>query len=392
MARFGLSLRRRRELQLLQYIIIMINIVVLMYVMWRLRGITLFNRLQLKEEKKNRRRIRIDNLYGIITDSDRNCQNELRMNRHTFGVLCEMLRDIGGLRDTRNMSLQEIVAMFLYTLAHHKKNRSLGQFFVRSGETVSRQFNLCLKATLKLKGELLKRPTPITDGCEDERWKCFKNCLGALDGTYISVTVPSRDKPRYRTRKGSIAMNVLGVCSPDKQFIFVLPGWEGSAHDGRVLRDAISWPNGLKVPQGFLAPYRGQRYHLNEWRSGAQPRSAEEYFNLKHSRARNAIEKCFGAIKGKWAILRSPSFFPVRTQGRIVMACCLLHNLVKKYMPESLVDDEDEDEIDEEDEDGTHNDAFEFITTITSSDHWTTFRNTLAQEMFNNWRARVMRN
>uniref|UniRef100_A0A803NA85 DDE Tnp4 domain-containing protein n=1 Tax=Chenopodium quinoa TaxID=63459 RepID=A0A803NA85_CHEQI len=68
-------------------------------------------------------------------------------------------------------------------------------------------------------------------------------------------------------------MNVLGVCTPNMEFVFVLPGWEGSAHDGRVLRDAISRLNGLKVPQdpgytnceGFLAPYRGHRYHLKEW-------------------------------------------------------------------------------------------------------------------------------
>ena len=45
-------------------------------------------------------------------------------------------------------------------------------------------------------------------------------------------------------------MNVLGVCSQDMQFIYILPGWEGSAADGRVLRDAISRPRGLKVPQG----------------------------------------------------------------------------------------------------------------------------------------------
>ncbi|KAG6525005.1 hypothetical protein ZIOFF_014957 [Zingiber officinale] len=61
------------------------------------------------------------------------------------------------------------------------------------------------------------------------------------------------------------------------QFIYVLPGWEGSAHDDRVLRDAISRPTGLKVPQGcyylvdagycnssgFLAPYRGHRILYN---------------------------------------------------------------------------------------------------------------------------------
>ncbi|KAJ0040021.1 hypothetical protein Pint_28099 [Pistacia integerrima] len=65
-------------------------------------------------------------------------------------------------------------------------------------------------------------------------------------------------------------MNVLGVYTPNVQFIYVLPRWEGSTVNGRVLRDAINKRNGLKVPQGFyylydagytngegfLAPYR----------------------------------------------------------------------------------------------------------------------------------------
>lgn len=58
------------------------------------------------------------------------------------------------------------------------------------------------------------------------------------------------DKPRYRTRKGKIATNVLGVCYRDMKFIFVLPGWEGSASDSRVLRDASNRKNGLKIPKG----------------------------------------------------------------------------------------------------------------------------------------------
>ena len=78
--------------------------------------------------------------------------------------------------------------------------------------------------------------------------------MGALDGTYIKVHVEEVDKPRYRTRKGEIATNVLGVCNPNMEFIFVLPGWEGSASDSRVLRDAISRPNGLKVPTGRTNP------------------------------------------------------------------------------------------------------------------------------------------
>ena len=58
--------------------------------------------------------------------------------------------------------------------------------------------------------------------------------------------------PRYRTRKGEIATNVLGVCNRHMNFIYVLPGWEGSAADGRVLRDAVTRRSGLKVPTGKL--------------------------------------------------------------------------------------------------------------------------------------------
>ena len=68
----------------------------------------------------------------------------------------------------------------------------------------------------------------------------------------ILVNVPCDERSKYRTRKGTLAMNVLGVCSPEMEFIYVLPGWEGSAHDGRILRGAISRLNGLKVPKGNL--------------------------------------------------------------------------------------------------------------------------------------------
>ncbi|VVA37393.1 PREDICTED: ALP1 [Prunus dulcis] len=67
--------------------------------------------------------------------------------------------------------------------------------------------------------------------------------MGALDGTHILVTVSAEDRPRYRNRKGDISTNVLGVCDPDLKFIYVLSGWEGSASDARVLRDALAKDN-----------------------------------------------------------------------------------------------------------------------------------------------------
>uniref|UniRef100_A0A9I9EE99 Retrotransposon protein n=1 Tax=Cucumis melo TaxID=3656 RepID=A0A9I9EE99_CUCME len=150
-----------------------------------------------------------------------------------------------------------MVAMFLHVLAHDVKNRVIQREFVRSGETVSLHFNLVLLAVVRLYEELIKRPVPVTNNCNDQRWKCFENCLGALDGTYIKVNVPATDRPTFRTRKGKIATNVLGVCDTKGDFVYVLAGWEGSAADSRILRDALSRENGLQVPKGYYYLYDG---------------------------------------------------------------------------------------------------------------------------------------
>ncbi|CAL5427774.1 unnamed protein product [Camellia sinensis] len=182
----------------------------------------------------------IDHLSRLVNDSDINCHDQLRMNRHTFMLLCGLVQSV-GLSDLKYVVLEEQVAMFFNVFAHHTKNRKIKFNFMRSGQTVSKHFNNVLKAVLRLYGLLLKKPEPITANCTDDRWSY---------GTYVKVRAPAIDKPRYRTRKGEIATNVLGVCSQDMQLIYVLPGWEGSASDSRVLRDAVSRPNGLKVPTG----------------------------------------------------------------------------------------------------------------------------------------------
>ena len=91
---------------------------------------------------------------------------------------------------------------------------------------------------------------------------------------------------------------------------------------------------------GFLAPYRGRRYHLSEWRQGALPTNHEEFFNKRHAQAPNVIERYFGVLKMRWAILRSPSFFSIHTQYRIITACSLLHNLIRREMSSDPLESE----------------------------------------------------
>ncbi|KAG6491643.1 hypothetical protein ZIOFF_046578 [Zingiber officinale] len=188
----------------------------------------------------------------LTMDCDSVCISQLRTDRATFRILCDMVVDIGGLKPTKNTSIEEVVAMFIYTLAHHKKSRTINLPFYRSIEIVSRQFHEVLNAILKLYHILLKKPKPITQDCQDEKWKCFQGCLGALDGTLIKVTPPTEDNLAIALEKGCYYLVDSGYCNAN----------------------------------GFLVSYQGQQYHLKEFQ-GHRSETLEEYFNMKHSKARN---------------------------------------------------------------------------------------------------------
>jgi hypothetical protein len=50
---------------------------------------------------------------------------------------------------------------------------------------------------------------------------------------------------------------------------------------------------------GYLAPYKGERYHMPEWHRGMEPNTPKEKFNRKHSSIRNVIERSFGLLKNE---------------------------------------------------------------------------------------------
>ena len=60
----------------------------------------------------------------------------------------------------------------------------------------------------------------------------------------------NEDAPRYRGRKGYTTQNVLATCSFDLKFTYVLPGWEGTALDSRIIKSALTRNDNLKIPQG----------------------------------------------------------------------------------------------------------------------------------------------
>jgi len=75
--------------------------------------------------------------------------------------------------------------------------------------------------------------------------------VGAIDGTHVPANVPVEIQEKFWGRKEGTIQNVLAAITFDLKFIYVLAGWEGSAHDSRVLGNALSRLSGLKIPEGI---------------------------------------------------------------------------------------------------------------------------------------------
>ena len=134
---------------------------------------------------------------------------------------------------------------------------------------------------------------------------------------------------------------------------------------------------------GFLAPFRSSRYHLKEWvASQQQPQTSKELYNLRHSRARNVVERTFGLWKKKWAILRVQSFFDIKDQIRIINACCVLHNFARdrQHVMDDLLLPEVDHELDDLELE-TGDDA-NLITSVEVTNEWTNFRQNFADDMY----------
>jgi len=94
---------------------------------------------------------------------------------------------------------------------------------------------------------------------------------------------------------------------------------------------------GYACRPGFLPPYRGTRYHLNEYGGRHYPTNARELFNLRHSSLRVTVERAFGALKNRFRIIDNKPFHPFKTQVKLVLACCIIHNWILGFGGDEVI-------------------------------------------------------
>ena len=85
---------------------------------------------------------------------------------------------------------------------------------------------------------------------------------------------------------------------------------------------------------GYLAPFKGHRYHQQEFRRiarNAMANTPRELFNKVHSSLRSVVERTFGAWKQRWGFIRDmPRYDLANVQVQLVSASIALHNYIRR--------------------------------------------------------------
>jgi hypothetical protein len=81
---------------------------------------------------------------------------------------------------------------------------------------------------------------------------------------------------------------------------------------------------------------------LSEYGNSSHPTNVKELFNLRHSSLRVTVERAFGALKGRFCILDNKPFHTYKTQVKLVLACCILHNWIIGHGIDEVVPSEED--------------------------------------------------
>ena len=69
-----------------------------------------------------------------------------------------------------------------------------------------------------------------------------------MDGTHIATYILKSQVAAYLHWKGHLTQKLSAACTFSLYFYYVLSGWKGSAHDGRVFKDLLT--KVFTVPNG----------------------------------------------------------------------------------------------------------------------------------------------
>lgn len=178
------------------------------------------------------------------------------------------------------------------------------------------------------------------------RWN-FPHCIGALDGKHVAIDKPKNSCSEYYNYKKFFSVILMALVDADYKFIWVEAGCNGSCSDAQIWNDS-DLQDGIKLGVAGLPdsePLEGETFDLPYFIVGDDAFALREYlmkpfghstltrqqrlFNYRLSRARRIVENAFGIMTQRFQCFHGVMRQEPKTVTSIVLACCILHNMLR---------------------------------------------------------------
>lgn len=184
----------------------------------------------------------------------------------------------------------------------------------------------------------------------EKKWN-FSHCVGACDGKHIAIEKPPESGSLFYNYKGFFSIVLFAVVNANYEFMYVHTGTNGSVGDAAILKCTKFWQkmqeNSLNMPSPSPLPGTNEdvpyvflgdsAFALNKNLMKPFPfkniNREQRIFNYRLSRARRVVENAFGILSSRFRVLRRPLNLDLNNVDAVVLACCTLHNFLRKRVP-----------------------------------------------------------
>ncbi|XP_022995251.1 protein ALP1-like isoform X2 [Cucurbita maxima] len=286
-------------------------------------------------------------------------ESVFKISRKTFSYICSLVKE-AMMAKTSNftdlngkpLSLNDQVAVALRRLCSGESLSNIGDSFGMNQSSVS-QITWRFVEAMEEKG-IRHLSWPSTEEDMDQIKSKFKkirglpNCCGVIETTHIMMTLPTTESANgvWLDREKNCSMILQVIVDPEMRFCDIITGWPGSLSDALVLESSgffkrsqdgerlngkkmklsesselgeyIIGDSGFPLLPWLLTPYQGK---------GLADYQTE--FNKRHFSTRLVAQRALTRLKEMWKIIKGIMWKPDKHKlPRIILVCCLLHNIM----------------------------------------------------------------
>lgn len=281
-----------------------------------------------------------------------------KMSQKTFNYICtlvkaEMMAKASKYTDLNGdpLCLEVRVAIALRRLSSGESVISIADSFRTNRSTVAYVTWRFVQAMEEKAMHHLQWPSTETEmkkiKSKFEEIQGLINCCGAIDTTHIKMFLSAADKSKdlWYDKEKHHSMILQTVVDPDMRFLDIVTGWPGRLSNSLVLTNSSFYKlceegkrlNGQTIKLKKNTQLReyivgDESFPLLPWLvTPHQGENLSEYkvtFNKRHIATQMVAKRALARLKGTWKILEGKIWRPDTNKfPRIVLVCCLLHNI-----------------------------------------------------------------